>query len=145
MRSQRLTVLFVACLLPVLGAADVATDEAITGVVLDYAEGWFAGDAGRMERALHPDFLRRRLVTDSTTGEQAVQQLDAQAMILATARGVGRSAWSGPLEFRVTILDRYGDLADVRVVSPLYVDYLHLVKWQGRWVILSALWGPYSG
>jgi len=28
---------------------------AITKTALDYIEGWYAGDAARMERALHPD------------------------------------------------------------------------------------------
>jgi len=26
---------------------------------LDYAEGWYAGDDARMERALHPEFAKR--------------------------------------------------------------------------------------
>ncbi len=29
--------------------------EAITATALDYAEGWYEGNAERMERALHPD------------------------------------------------------------------------------------------
>jgi Putative lumazine-binding len=32
------------------------TDEqAVRAVVLDYIEGWFDGDAERMERVLHPN------------------------------------------------------------------------------------------
>jgi hypothetical protein len=27
------------------------------------------------------------------------------------------------------------------VVSPLYVDYLQMVRWEGEWVILMVLWG----
>jgi hypothetical protein len=34
-------------------AAD--TEAAIKRTVLDYFEGWFEGDAARMERALHPE------------------------------------------------------------------------------------------
>ena len=33
--------------------------EAIRGVVLDYIDGWFDGDAVRMERALHPELVKR--------------------------------------------------------------------------------------
>ena len=32
----------------------VMDEEAIRAVVADYIEGWYDGDAGRMERALHP-------------------------------------------------------------------------------------------
>jgi hypothetical protein len=27
-----------------------------------------------------------------------------------------------------------------RVVSPLYVHYLQLVRWDDRWVVLAILW-----
>ena len=136
--------LVILCLWPVLAMADPATDEAITATALDYIEGWFTADGDRMRRALHPEFIKRRVVTDIGTGEQAVQELDAETMVRATVQGGGRGTWAGPMDFRVTILDRYQDMADVRVVSPLYVDYLHVVKWGDRWVILSVMWGPFG-
>ena len=39
--------------------ATVADRDAIVRVALDYFEGWFDGDAARMERALHPDLAKR--------------------------------------------------------------------------------------
>ena len=35
-----------------------AYEAAIVRTVLDYLEGWFDGDAARMERALHPDLAK---------------------------------------------------------------------------------------
>ena len=37
---------------------------AVIGVVLDYFEGWFSGDAARMERALHPELCKRSFARD---------------------------------------------------------------------------------
>jgi len=119
--------------------ASVAEDESIKSVALDYAEGWLTGDAERMTRALHPEMFKLRVVTDLFTDTQAVQVLNAETLIRATHDGVG--VGGGPLSFRVAILDRHGDLAVVRVVSSLYVEYLHMVRWEDRWVILSVLWG----
>ena len=50
------------CLLALLtitmpAAADkptAADEELIRAAILDYAEGWYTGDADRMERCLHP-------------------------------------------------------------------------------------------
>jgi hypothetical protein len=119
--------------------ATIAEDEAIRAVALDYAEGWLTGDEERMARAVHPEILKRRVVTDVLSDRQSVQALDAETLIRATREGVG--VGGGPLSFRVAILDRHGDMAVVRIVSSLYVDYLQMVRWEGRWVILSVLWG----
>ena len=35
-------------------------------------------------------------------------------------------------------------IANVIATSARYVDYLHLVKWDGRWLILNVLWGGRS-
>lgn len=123
------------------GLVAAADDEAIRAAALDYAEGWYTGDATRMEQALHPEFLKRRVVTDITTDEASLHEIDAPTLLRATQAGVGKDAWRGPLDLTVTILDEHHDMAVVRVVSPLYVDYLQLVKWRGRWVILDVLWG----
>lgn len=120
-------------------AADVADDEAIKVAALDYAEGWLTGDEERMARALHPEALKRRVVTDLRTDVRSVQVLDADTLLRATREGVG--VGGGPLSFRLAILDRHGDMAVVRVVSSLYVEYLQMVRWGERWIILSVLWG----
>src|SRR5687767_3453035 len=39
-------------------------EAAVVDAVLDYFEGWFDGDAGRMERALHPGLAKRGLEKD---------------------------------------------------------------------------------
>ena len=36
-----------------------ADEAAVVSAVLDYFDGWFDGDAGRMERALHPGLAKR--------------------------------------------------------------------------------------
>lgn len=144
MHNRIARVLALLCLWPALAAADPATDEAITATALDYVEGWYTADADRMRRSLHPEFIKQRVVTDVSTGEQSVLEIDADSMVRSTARGVGRDSWRGPLDVRVSILDQYDGMADVRVVSPLYVDYLHIVEWKGRWVILQAIWGPFG-
>ena len=41
---------------------------------------------------------------------------------------------------KVTILDVFENAASARVEGPEWVDYLHLAKWNGRWVIVNVLW-----
>jgi len=116
-------------------------DDAMRAVAMDYAEAWTTGDGDRMARALHPAATMRRVVSDLLTGEPRVQFMDAATVVSATRDGAGREGDPGPLNIRVAILDRHGDMAAARVVSPLYVHYLQLARWGDRWVVLAILWG----
>ena len=66
----------------------VADRDAIVRVALDYFEGWFDGDAARMERALHPDLAKRSPDDAPAPGE--LEKLTAREMIEATAKGSAR-------------------------------------------------------
>lgn len=125
--------------------AVASDDEAVRAAALDFAEGWHTGDEERVGRALHPEFMKRRIVTEVLTDVQVVQAMDADALLRATREGGGSGISGGPLNLRIAVLDRHGDLAAVRVVSELYVDYLHMVRWQDRWVVLSVTWGTIAG
>ncbi len=43
-------------------------------MALDYIEGWYAGDAERMERSLHDDLVKRTPDDGSTTGLRVVSE-----------------------------------------------------------------------
>lgn len=136
------TVLVAAWLCTPAMASD---DEAVRAAALDYAEGWHTADEERMARALHPEVQRRRVVTELISGRQVVQVMDAEEILRAARAGGGSQISGGPLNLRVAVLDRHGDLAVVRVVSELYVDYLQMVRWQERWVVLTVTWGTIAG
>ena len=54
-------------------SADTAS---IRQAALDYIEGWYAGDAARMERALHPELAKRNVQTDER-GRSRLTQMSA--------------------------------------------------------------------
>jgi Putative lumazine-binding len=108
----------------------------IVAVVLDYFEGWFDGDALRMERALHPDLAKRALEDDGRT----LDETTAEWMIDATARGVGRERDPGDRKIEVEVEDVYGTIANVTVRSAVYREYVQLVRTGDSWRIVNALW-----
>jgi len=122
------------------GAAHASDDEAVRAAALEYAEGWYAADAERLAHVLHPEALKRRVVKDVVTGEERVNVLRTEDLIRGAREGVGKEP-GGPVRLRVAVLDQHGDMAVARVVSMLYVDYLQLVRWNDRWVVLSVVWG----
>jgi hypothetical protein len=119
---------------------DPATERAaIERTVLEYFEGWFGGDPIRMERALHPELVKRSLEKDPS-GRETLRTISADLMIDAAARGGGKSESPGDLRIEIEIEDVLGDLANVTVRSAVYTEYLHLARTSDGWKIVNDLW-----
>lgn len=133
------------CLLAVtVLAADPAarTEEtAIRATALDYIEGWYTQDAARMTRALHPALVKRSVATDPATGRSRLDDGGAERLIAATRPRPDESARALDGRRRVvTVLDIHGVVATVKIDAQDWVDYLHLVRWNGEWKIINVLW-----
>jgi ribosomal protein S12 methylthiotransferase accessory factor YcaO len=111
-------------------------EAAIVSAVLDYFEGWFDGDAERMERALHPGLAKRSLEKDGRT----LNETSAEWMNDATARGVGRERDPGDRRIEVEVNDIHGTIANATVRSAVYREYVQLVQTTEGWKIVNTLW-----
>ncbi len=115
-----------------------ADSTAIRATAHDYIDGWYEGDAARMEGALH-SHLAKRLVYEDQSGRSRLVDLTAMELVQSTRAGTGkipRAQWRDS----VTILDVFGNAALVRIDATTWVDYLEEVKWSGRWLILNVVW-----
>jgi Putative lumazine-binding len=118
-------------------AAVTNRDEGdIAATVLDYFEGWFDGDAERMERALHPDLAKRALYEDG----RSLNETTAAWMVDATARGIGRARDPGDRRIEVDVEDVHGAIANVTVRSAVYREYVQLARTDDGWRIVNTLW-----
>jgi hypothetical protein len=112
-------------------------ESAIRDVARGYLESWLDGDAERMREALHPMLAKRGLDYAANSVPTAVHHLETNNMIESAARGPRRQFGR---TCEITILDLADNVASVKVVSEPFIDYLHLVKLDGRWSILNALY-----
>jgi hypothetical protein len=126
--------------LPQKSSAQSSADSAaIRTTALDYIEGWYEGNSERMERALHPE-LAKRIVNSKPNGRNSLGQQGALTLINSTKSGGGKNTPAAQQRKDVTILDIFGNTASVRVDASGWVDYMHVAKWNGRWVIVNVLW-----
>ena len=115
-------------------AAPPPSDEArVETAARDYVEGWYTGDVDRMNRALHADLVKR--IPDADDSE-ALREVSKARMVELTAEGGGGLSNA---EFEIFIDDISTDIACARVVSPEYLDYLHLAKSGDGWKIVNVL------
>jgi hypothetical protein len=113
-----------------------ATDrELINQAICDYFEGWFDGDAARMDRALHPDLVKR------SPGEEDMAIFTKERMVELTAQGEGTHE-AADRRLDITISDVCDDIASVVVDSAPYREYVHLVRMPDGWKITNTLFLP---
>jgi hypothetical protein len=140
-RSIIWPVFVLALAFPGEASAQAAADSAgIRAAALDYIEGWYEGNAERMERALHPELAKRIVNTDPRNGRNSLGQMGALTLINSTRRGGGKETPAAQQRKEVRILDIFGNAASVRVDASTWIDYLQIAKWNGRWVIVNVLW-----
>ena len=121
--------------------AGAGTDSAlIRNAVLDYVEGWYEGNAERMESALHPELAKRIWRPDPERGNDRLDHMGAMALVQGTRRGGGSATPMGDRRAEVRILDIYGNAASVRAGMANWVDLMHLVRMEGRWRVVNVLW-----
>jgi hypothetical protein len=117
-----------------------ADAAAIKQTALDYIEGYYEGNAERMEKALHPDLAKRIVRTNPQNGKSALGQMSAMTLVQVTRAGGGKDTPKDKQQKDVTILDVFENAASVKVIASDWIDYLHLAKFNGHWVIVNVLW-----
>ena len=139
---QKFALLFVTILflsVVQVNAQSTPDAELIKQAALDYIEGWYEGNAERMERALHPE-LAKRIVRTDPKGRSGLGQMGAMTLVQSTRAGGGKTTPKEKQQKDVTVLDIFGNTASAKVVASEWIDYMHLAKWNGRWVIVNVLW-----
>jgi hypothetical protein len=124
------------------GAISPEDRQRIVASATDYIESWIAGDADRMAGCMHPELIKRSVEPDPQTGGSIVQTLTRAEMVALTGAGEGAED-AGP--YQVVVLDAYGDVATVSVLSAAYMDYLQVARFGDGWLILNVLWQPRIG
>jgi hypothetical protein len=71
-------------------------EAAIRATALDYVEGWYTGDAARMERALHPELAKRIVNTNPQNKRSSLGQQSAMPPACAPLCRAGSTTCTWP-------------------------------------------------
>lgn len=113
--------------------------EAIYQAASDYYGGWYEANVERISRSLHPDLAKRAIRKDES-GKEFLHHLSKERMLEITKEGGGSDIPIDSQHYEITILDKYEEIASVKVVAHEYIDYLQLARQNGQWLIVNALW-----
>jgi hypothetical protein len=122
-----------------------ADREAVRQAVLDYVEGIYNVEPARIERSVHPNlaklgFYRPPAESAYRPGSKmAFQQL---VEIARTYNKEGKLRKDAPKE--IAIFDVLEQTATVKLTAEWGIDYMHLAKFDGKWMIVNVLWQSHA-
>lgn len=109
--------------------------------MLDYVEGVYNVDPSRIERSVHPrlaklGFFRPASESEYRTGNgMTFEQLKEVARTYNRNGHVPKDAPKG-----IEIYEVLDKTASVKLTAYWGIDYMHLAKIDGKWMIINVLW-----
>ncbi len=118
-----------------------ADSLAIKQVALDYIESQHNVKPEQFERAAHPRMVKRTFWTNKKTGKEYLRETFTDAMVLLaeTYNTEGDRFPKNPKK-EVIILDIFDKTASVKLIADDWIDYMHIVKLNGKWQLVNVLW-----
>ena len=133
------SILLVLLIISVSAHSQNPDSIAIRQTMLDYVEGYYNADWQRVTKAVHPELVKRIIITDSS-GMSAINNQGASTLILGAKR---RKKETGePFKADIHVYDIFKNAAVAKIATNKFqfIDYAQLAKINGEWKIINVLW-----
>ena len=118
-----------------------ADREAVRRAALDYLEGFYEGDSAKIVRSVRPNVRKVGYFTPRGATAYEAEEMSYAEMIgyANTFKKNGRTTpATAPRE--VTVVEVNDQTATAKVVAWWGIDYLHLARYNGKWMIVNVMW-----
>lgn len=118
-----------------------ADSIAIKQLALDYIESQHKPNPTQMENALHPRLVKRTFWKDKATGKDFLYEYFTENMVILAERyNVKGDKFPANPRKEVKFLDVSDRTASIKLIADEWIDYMHVVKLNGKWTIINVLW-----
>ena len=141
-RSVFLGLVFLLFVVPVVAQQEANADrEAVRQAVLDYVEGIYNVQPERIERSVSPNLAKLGFYRPPTETAYRPARSMAFQQLVETAKTYnkeGKLRKDAPKD--IQIYDVLDQTATVKLTAEWGIDYMHLAKMDGKWMIINVLW-----
>jgi hypothetical protein len=119
-----------------------AQDSAgVRGAVQDYVDAIYLADTSLVIRSVRPELAKRGywIPRDKTTYSTEPMTF-AELMNTAKTWNAGRRRNPDAMVKEIQILDLLDQTASAKLTAQWGVDYFHLARYDGKWMIVNVLW-----
>lgn len=119
-----------------------AADSAgVRAAVLDYVEAIYLADTARVVRSVRPELAKRGYwIPRDSTAYSNEPMTYAELIGVAKTWNPNRRRNPDTMPQEIQILDLLNQTASAKLVAQWGVDYFHLARYDGRWMIVNILW-----
>ena len=129
-------------LAPGLPAGEADDEKAVRQAVLDYVEGIYEVDPSRIERSVHKDLrkLGFRYSEEDGAYQGPLPMTYQELHDLAGRWNKERRAEAATAVKTIELHEVLDETASAKLTADWGIDYMHLAKFDGRWMIVNVLW-----
>ena len=141
-RSFLLALAFLLIAIPVAAQQEANGDrEAVRQAVLDYVEGIYNVEPQRIERSVSPNLAKMGFYRPPAETAYRPARAMAYQQLVEIARNYnkeGKLRKDAPKTIEIyEVLDQ---TATVKLTAEWGIDFMHLAKMDGKWMIVNVLW-----
>lgn len=115
--------------------------EAVRRAALDYLEGFYEGDSTKIVRSVRPDVRKVGYYKGNNAATYTPDEMPF-GNFLSYVRNFRSNNRTTPATAprEVTVGEVNDQTATAKIVAWWGIDYLHLAKYDGKWMIVNVLW-----
>lgn len=121
--------------------------EAVRQAVLDYVEGLYLVDPSRIERGVSPGLAKLGVGEGSEPPSSIADHRMSYEKLLDLAANWNKDGSEAAPDAvkEVVIYEVLDYTASVKLIASWGIDYMHLARYEGRWMIMNVLYQRHPG
>lgn len=112
--------------------------EAVERAVMDYVEGAYNVDPSLTRRSVHPNLAKLGFVQQDGQYVERPMTFEELVEVVKVFNKGGKIPSDAPK--KVTIYEILDQTASAKLEAWWGIDYVHLAKFDGKWMIVNVLW-----
>lgn len=114
--------------------------ELIRRAVLDYVEGVYEVDPAKIARGVHPELAKRGFFAERGETAYAEYKMTFAELVELSKKYYAKTKPPADAPKEIVIFDVLDKTASVKLTATWGIDYMHLGKYDGKWMIVNVLW-----
>jgi hypothetical protein len=115
--------------------------DLVAAAVKDYVDALYEADTGKIERSVARHLAKRGYFTSNGVSRDATMTYDQ--LVQLTKRWKQSQNINENTPRKIVVFDVLDKIASAKLEAQWGIDYFHLSKENGKWMIINVLWQAY--